>query len=121
MVNSFATPGWFVGAMDHDLPKICGILEPHELDALKAAYNASLGAYLKGRSEVRLREGLRAAHSRLEPNRQYDLSPEVEAYFAKKGCEVPLPLTPEAIGTFKVACEKDRAFFHVTCWTGQVP
>src|SRR6516225_6845476 len=39
------------------------------------------------------------------------LSPEAEAYFAKKGCKVLLQPTPEAIGAFN----KKIGLFHVTC------
>ena len=37
------------------------------------------------------------------------LSPEAEAYFAKKGCEVLLQPTPEAIGVFNRSHAKKRA------------
>src|SRR5215813_11440908 len=39
------------------------------------------------------------------------LSPEAEAYFAKKGCKVLLQSTPEADPCIQqVACKEDRAF-----------
>jgi hypothetical protein len=39
------------------------------------------------------------------------LSPEAEAYFAKKGCKVVLQSTPEAIHVFnRSACKEDRVF-----------
>src|SRR5262245_34489410 len=43
------------------------------------------------------------------------LSPEAEAYFAKKGCEVLLQPTPEAIGAFNRSHAKKIGLFHVTC------
>src|SRR5262249_12980026 len=43
------------------------------------------------------------------------LSPEAEAYFAKKGCKVPLQPTPEAIGVFNRSHAKKIGLFHVTC------
>jgi hypothetical protein len=43
------------------------------------------------------------------------LSPEAEAYFAKKGCEVLLQPTPEAIGVFNRSHAKKIGLFHVTC------
>jgi hypothetical protein len=43
------------------------------------------------------------------------LSPEDEAYFAKKGCEVPLQPTPEAIRAVNWSHAKKIGFFHVTC------
>jgi hypothetical protein len=43
------------------------------------------------------------------------LSPEAEAYFAKKGCEVLLQSTPEAIGVFNRSHAKKIGLFHVTC------
>ena len=39
------------------------------------------------------------------------LSPEAEAYFAKKGCKVPLQPTPTAIHTFNNSHAKRSAFF----------
>jgi hypothetical protein len=43
------------------------------------------------------------------------LSPEAEAYFAKKGCKVQLQPTPEAIGAFNRSHAKKIGLFHVTC------
>jgi hypothetical protein len=43
------------------------------------------------------------------------LSPEAEAYFAKKGCKVLLQPTPEAIGAFNRSHAKKIGLFHVTC------
>ena len=43
------------------------------------------------------------------------LSSEAEAYFAKKGCEVLLQPTPEAIGAFNRSHTKKIGLFHVTC------
>jgi hypothetical protein len=43
------------------------------------------------------------------------LSPEAEAYFAKKGCEVLLRSTPEAIHLFNKSHAKKIGLFHVTC------
>jgi hypothetical protein len=43
------------------------------------------------------------------------LSSEAEAYFAKKGCEVLLQPTPEAIGVFNRSQAKKIGLFHVTC------
>ena len=43
------------------------------------------------------------------------LSPEAEAYFAKKGCKVLLQPTPEAIRVFNRSHEKKIGLFHVTC------
>ena len=43
------------------------------------------------------------------------LSPEAEAYFAKKGCKVQLQPTPEAIGVFNRSHAKKIGLFHVTC------
>jgi hypothetical protein len=44
------------------------------------------------------------------------LSPEAEAYFAKKGCKVLLQSTPEAIDVFnKSHAKKKIGLFHVTC------
>jgi hypothetical protein len=43
------------------------------------------------------------------------LSPEAEAYFEKKGCEVLLEPTPEAIQTFNRSRAKRIGLFHVTC------
>jgi hypothetical protein len=43
------------------------------------------------------------------------LSPEAEAYFAKKGCKVLLQPTPEAIRVFNKAHAKKIGLFHVTC------
>ncbi len=38
-----------------------------------------------------------------------------EAYFAKKGCEVLLQPTPEAIRAFNGSQAKKIELFHVTC------
>src|SRR5262245_60441619 len=46
------------------------------------------------------------------------LSPEAEAYFAKKGCKVLLQSTPEAIHVFNRSHAKKVALFHVTCGNG---
>src|SRR5216683_1938559 len=43
------------------------------------------------------------------------LSPEAEAYFAKKGCAVLLQPTPKAIHTFNSSHAKKIGLFHVTC------
>jgi hypothetical protein len=43
------------------------------------------------------------------------LSPEAEAYFAKKGCKVVLQPTPEAIRVFNRSRAKKAGLFHVTC------
>jgi hypothetical protein len=43
------------------------------------------------------------------------LSPEAEAYFAKKGCTVLLQPTPKAIRTFNSSHAKKIGLFHVTC------
>ena len=43
------------------------------------------------------------------------LSPEAEAYFAKKGCKVLLQPTPEAIRVFNSSHAKKIGLFHVTC------
>src|SRR5947209_18859314 len=43
------------------------------------------------------------------------LSPEAEAYFAKKGCKVQLHPTPEAISAFNRSHAKKIGLFHVTC------
>ena len=43
------------------------------------------------------------------------LSPEAEAYFAKKSCKVLLQRTPEAIGVFNRSHAKKIGLFHVTC------
>src|SRR5262245_32903025 len=43
-----------------------------------------------------------------------DLSPEAEAYFAKKGCTVLLQRTPEAIDVFNRSHAKKIGLFHVT-------
>jgi hypothetical protein len=42
------------------------------------------------------------------------LSPEAEAYFAKKGCKVLLRPTPEAIHAFNKSRSKKIGLFHVT-------
>ena len=43
------------------------------------------------------------------------LSPEAEAYFAKKQCEVMIQPTPQAIYAFNEAQGKKIGLFHVTC------
>jgi hypothetical protein len=43
------------------------------------------------------------------------LSPEAEAYFAKKDCKVLLRATPEAIQMFNKSHAKKIGLFHVTC------
>jgi len=43
------------------------------------------------------------------------LSPEAEAYFAKKRCKVLLQPTPEAIHVFNRSHAKKIGLFHVTC------
>ena len=43
------------------------------------------------------------------------LSPEAEAYFAKKACKVLLQPTPEAIHVFNRSHAKKIGLFHVTC------
>ena len=43
------------------------------------------------------------------------LSPEAETYFAKKGCEVLLRPTPEAIQLFNKSNAKKIGLLHVTC------
>jgi hypothetical protein len=43
------------------------------------------------------------------------LSPEAEAYFAKKGCTVLLQPTPRAIHTFNNSHGKKIGLFHLTC------
>jgi hypothetical protein len=43
------------------------------------------------------------------------LSPEAEAYLAKRGCEVLLQPTPEAIRVFNKSHAKKIGLFHVTC------
>lgn len=43
------------------------------------------------------------------------LSPEAEAYFAKKGCKVLLEPTPVAISVFNNSQTKKIGLFHVTC------
>ena len=43
------------------------------------------------------------------------LSPEAEAYFERKGCEVLLKPTPEAIRMFNRSRAKRIGLFHVTC------
>jgi len=43
------------------------------------------------------------------------LSPEAEAYFAKKNCQVLIQPTPEAIRAFNEAHGKKIGLFHVTC------
>ncbi len=43
------------------------------------------------------------------------LSPEAEAYFAKKDCEVVILPTPQAIRAFDETHGKKIGLFHVTC------
>ena len=43
------------------------------------------------------------------------LSPEAEAYFAKKDCTVLLRPTPDAIQVFNKSRSKKIGLFHVTC------
>jgi hypothetical protein len=43
------------------------------------------------------------------------LSPEAQAYFAKKGCRVLLQPTPEAIQEFNRSHAMKVGLFHVTC------
>ena len=43
------------------------------------------------------------------------LSPEAEAYFAKKHCQVVIEPTPQAIRAFNEAHGKKVGLFHVTC------
>ena len=43
------------------------------------------------------------------------LSPDAEAYFERKGCEVVLKPTPQAILTFNRSSAKRIGLFHVTC------
>jgi hypothetical protein len=43
------------------------------------------------------------------------LSPEAEAYFERKGCEVVLRPTPEAIQMFNQSRARRIGLFHVTC------
>jgi hypothetical protein len=43
------------------------------------------------------------------------LSPEADAYFAKKGCKVLLLPTPEAQDAFNASRAKKIGLFHVTC------
>src|ERR1700674_3470475 len=43
------------------------------------------------------------------------LSPEAEAYFAKKDCEVVIQPTPQAIRNFNKGHGKKIGLFHVTC------
>ena len=43
------------------------------------------------------------------------LSPEAEAYFAKRGCKVLLQPTPAAIRLFNRSKARKIGLFHVTC------
>ncbi len=43
------------------------------------------------------------------------LSPEAEAYFTKKDCQVLIQPTPQAIGAFNEAHGKKIGLFHVSC------
>ena len=43
------------------------------------------------------------------------LSPEAEAFFAKKGCKVVLRPTPKAIRVFNKSRGRKAGLFHVTC------
>jgi hypothetical protein len=49
------------------------------------------------------------------PMGNMQLSPEAEAYFAKKGCKVLLQPTPEAIHALNRSRAKKIGLFHVTC------
>ena len=46
------------------------------------------------------------------------LSPEAEAYFAKKNCKVLLQPTPKAIHVCNRSTARKIGLFHVTCWNG---
>jgi hypothetical protein len=43
------------------------------------------------------------------------LSPEAEAWLAKRGCKVVIQPTPEALRAFNEARGKKISLFHVTC------
>lgn len=43
------------------------------------------------------------------------LSPEADAFFAKKNCQVAIQPTPQAIRAFNEAHGKKIGLFHVTC------
>jgi len=43
------------------------------------------------------------------------LSPDAQAYFSRKGCDVVLQRTPEAIRSFNESPAKKIGLFHVTC------
>ena len=43
------------------------------------------------------------------------LSPEADAFFAKKKCEVVIKPTPQAIRAFNEALGKKIGLFHLTC------
>jgi hypothetical protein len=43
------------------------------------------------------------------------LSPEADAFFAKKDCQVVIQPTPQAIRAFNAAHGKKIGLFHVTC------
>jgi hypothetical protein len=43
------------------------------------------------------------------------LSPEAEAYFAKKDCQVVIQPTPQAVRAFNEAHGQKIGLFHVTC------
>lgn len=43
------------------------------------------------------------------------LSPEAEAFFAKKNCQLLIQPTPQAIRAFNEAHGKKIGLFHVTC------
>ncbi len=43
------------------------------------------------------------------------LSPEAQAFFAKKNCQVVIQPTPQAIRAFNEAHGKKIGLFHVTC------
>ncbi len=58
---------------------------------------------------------MRAIHYWLGAIGNVHLSPEAEAYFAKKGCKVLLQPTPEAIRVFNKSHAKKIGLFHVTC------
>jgi hypothetical protein len=43
------------------------------------------------------------------------LSPEAEAFFAERGCQVQLLATPEAIRAWNRAAGRGIGLFHITC------
>jgi len=54
-------------------------------------------------------------HRKVAEGSNVHLSPEAEAYFERKGCEVVLKPTPEAIQMFNRSRAKRIGLFHVTC------